>query len=77
MDPVIGLDISKAESHGKAFLSVEKPFRETFDFEHTRAGLAKQFQFAQDLAYVCNEHYQSPVVQFSANFVKALASRAL
>ena len=36
MNPVIGLDISKEESHGQAFLERGKPFRETFHFEHTR-----------------------------------------
>jgi len=41
MNPVIGLDISKEESHGQAFLERGKPYRGTFHFEHTREGLAK------------------------------------
>ena len=44
MNPVIGLDISKEESHGQAFLDRGKPYRGTFHFEHTRAGLEKLLQ---------------------------------
>jgi transposase len=36
MNPVIGLDISKEESHGQAFLERGKPYKGTFHFAHTR-----------------------------------------
>jgi transposase len=74
MNPVIGLDISKEESHGQAFVDRGKPFRSTFKFEHTREGLSKLLHVAQDLENSCGlrptlileatGHYQSPVVQF-------------
>lgn len=74
MNPVIGLDISKAESHGQAFLERGKPFRGTFHFEHTREGLAKLLQVVQEVESASRQrpllileatgHYQSPVVQF-------------
>ncbi|MDQ0497112.1 IS110 family transposase [Paenibacillus brasilensis] len=40
MKPVIGLDISKAESHGQAFLDRGKPHGRGFCFTHTVEGLA-------------------------------------
>jgi transposase len=74
MNPVIGLDISKEESHGQAFLERGKPYRGTFHFEHTREGLVKLLQAVQDVEHAsCQRpmlileatgHYQSPVVQF-------------
>jgi transposase len=47
MNPVIGLDISKEESHGQAFLDRGKPHKETFQFEHTREGMMKLLQVTQ------------------------------
>jgi transposase len=74
MNPVIGLDISKDESHGQAFLERGKPYKGTFKFEHTREGLTKLLQAVQDVEHVsglrpmllleATGHYQSPVVQF-------------
>ncbi len=74
MNPVIGLDISKEESHGQAFLERGKPFRGTFHFEHNRDGLANLHHALKDVESVSNqrpllileatEHYQSHVVQF-------------
>ncbi|MGO4350016.1 IS110 family transposase [Paenibacillus sp. MCAF9] len=74
MNPVIGLDISKEESHGQAFLERGKPYKGTFHFEHTREGLAKLLQIVQALELASRQrpllileatgHYQSPVVQF-------------
>ncbi|WP_339185407.1 IS110 family transposase [Paenibacillus sp. FSL H8-0317] len=74
MNPVVGLDISKEESHGQAFLARGKPFRGTFQFEHTRDGLAILHQVLKDvettsklrplLILEATGHYQSPVVQF-------------
>jgi transposase len=74
MKPVIGLDISKGESHGQAFLERGIPYRGTFQFEHTREGLAELLQTVHDVEHAsgqrpllvleATEHYQSPVVQF-------------
>jgi len=74
MNPVIGLDISKEESHGQAFLERGKPYRGSFHFEHTREGLAKLLQVIQDVEHESLQrpmlileatgHYQSSVVQF-------------
>ncbi len=51
MNPVIGLDISKDESHGQAFLERGKPYRGTFKFEHTQEGLTKLLQAIQDVEH--------------------------
>jgi transposase len=74
MNPVIGLDISKEESHGQAFLERGNPFRGTFHFRHSRDGLANLHQVLKDVESVSKQrpllileatgHYQSPVVQF-------------
>ncbi|EPY10958.1 IS110 family transposase [Paenibacillus alvei] len=74
MNPVIGLDISKEENHGQAFLDRGKPYRGTFHFEHTREGLEKLLQAIRDVEHVSGHrptlileatgHFQSPVVQF-------------
>jgi transposase len=74
MNPVIGLDISKDESHGQSFLERGKLYKGTFQFEHTREGLAKLLQAIQNvkkasglrplLVLEATGHYQSPVVQF-------------
>lgn len=74
MNPVIGLDISKEESHGQAFLERGNPFRGTFHFQHTRDGLANLHQVLKDVESVSKQrpllileatgHYQCPVVQF-------------
>ncbi|NRF96280.1 IS110 family transposase [Paenibacillus frigoriresistens] len=74
MNPVIGLDISKEESHGQAFLERGKPYKGTFHFEHAREGLEKLLQVIQDVEHAsCQRpmlileatgHYQSSVVQF-------------
>jgi hypothetical protein len=49
MNPVLGLDISKEESHGQAFLDRGKPYRGTFHFEHTRDGLKILLQTIHDV----------------------------
>jgi hypothetical protein len=51
MKPVIGLDISKGESHGQAFLERGIPYRGTFQFEHTREGLAELLQTVHDVEH--------------------------
>ncbi len=74
MNPVIGLDISKEESHGQAFLDRGKPYRGIFQFEHTRDGLEILLHVIHDIEHEsgyrptlileATGHYQSPVVQF-------------
>lgn len=74
MNPVIGLDISKDESHGQAFFERGKPYKGTFHFTHTRDGLEKLLQVIQEVEHASIQrpwlileatgHYQSPVVQF-------------
>lgn len=74
MNPVIGLDISKAESHGQAFLDRGKPVGCTFKFDHTQEGLSILLQYIQELQEKARKrtviileatgHYQSPVVQY-------------
>jgi transposase len=74
MKPVIGLDISKTESHGQAFLDRGKPYGGVFCFTHTQQGLSTLLERiqtlqekAQELPVVILEatgHYQSPVVQY-------------
>jgi transposase len=74
MKPVIGLDISKAESHGQAFLDRGKPHGGVFCFTHTQQGLSILLERIQDLQEKARElpvvvleatgHYQSPVVQY-------------
>ena len=74
MNPVIGLDISKGQSQGQAFLDKGKPYGRSFSFFHTQEGL-------QDFLHIINEvhsqagqlpaiilestgHYHAAVVQF-------------
>ncbi|OME98779.1 IS110 family transposase, partial [Paenibacillus sp. FSL H7-0331] len=74
MNPVIGLDVSKGESHAQAFADRGTPYGKIFRFNHDLDGLASFLRYAQDLesftwkrATVVLEatgHYHSPVVQF-------------
>ncbi|SFM43913.1 Transposase, partial [Paenibacillus sp. 1_12] len=74
MNPVIGLDVSKGESHAKAFADRGTPHGKIFRFKHDLDGLASFLRYAQNLesftgkrATVVLEatgHYHSPVVQF-------------
>jgi transposase len=74
LDESSGLDISKPESHGQAFISRGQPQGRALKFEHTREGLAKLLLAAQELEHKSGKrpeiilettgHYQSPVVQF-------------
>ena len=70
MNPVVGLDISKEESHGQAFLARGKPFRGAFHFEHTRDGdgLANLHQVLRDMENVLIR--SSPIGLESPNFLK-------
>lgn len=74
MNPVIGLDISKEESNGQAFLDRGKPYQGIFYFQHTWDGLEILLQVFQDIERESGHrptiileatgHYQSPVCQF-------------
>jgi transposase len=73
MNPVIGVDISKGESHAQAFLDRGKPYGKTFRFEHVLKGLDTFLQYTLEIESHCGYrpaivmeatgHYQSPVVQ--------------
>jgi hypothetical protein len=39
MNPVIGIDVSKGNSQGQAFLYRNHPYQKSFRFEHTEEGL--------------------------------------
>lgn len=74
MNPVIGLDISKGESHAQAFTDRGVPRGKTFHFEHNVKGLASFLSYVQDLesftglrpavVFEATGHYHSPVLQF-------------
>ncbi|MBW7453832.1 IS110 family transposase [Paenibacillus sepulcri] len=74
MNPVIGLDVSKGESHAQAFSDRGTPHGKTFRFEHNLEGLASFLRYAKDLESFTGQrpavvleatgHYHSPVVQF-------------
>jgi transposase len=74
MKPVIGLDVSKGESHAQDFSDRGTPYGKTFRFEHDLEGLASFLRYAQDLQCFTGQrpavvleatgHYHSAVVQF-------------
>ena len=74
MNPVIGLDVSKGESHAQAFTDRGIPHGKIFQFEHNLEGLASFLNFVQDLECItglrpavvleATGHYHSPVIQF-------------
>lgn len=74
MNPVIGLDVSKGESHAQAFTDRGVPYGKVFRFEHNLEGLVTFLNFLQDLESFTGQrpavvleatgHYHSPVVQF-------------
>jgi transposase len=74
MNPVIGLDVSKGESHAQAFSDRGSPYGKTFRFEHNLEGLASFLRFAQNVESFAGQrpaivleatgHYHSPVIQF-------------
>ncbi|WP_054024920.1 IS110 family transposase [Bacillus sp. FJAT-28004] len=74
MNPVIGLDVSKGESHAQAFTDRGKPHGKIFQFEHNLEGLASFLNFLQDLECItglrpavvleATGHYHSSVIQF-------------
>ncbi|BBH24062.1 IS110 family transposase [Paenibacillus baekrokdamisoli] len=74
MNPVIGLDVSKGESHAQAFSDRGTPYGKTFRFKHDLDGLASFLRYLQDLESFTRQrpavvleatgHYHSPVIQF-------------
>jgi len=49
MNPVIGLDVSKGESHAQAFTDRGVPYGKVLRFEHNLEGLATFLILLQDL----------------------------
>ena len=49
MNPVIGLDISKGQSQGQAFLDKGKPYGRSFSFFHTQEGLQDLLSMIQEV----------------------------
>lgn len=75
MNPVIGLDVSKGESHVQAFLDKGKPYRKSFSITHNLEGLGRLLDFLQDVekealgtqpsvVLESTGHYHTPVIQF-------------
>ncbi|MED4057759.1 IS110 family transposase (plasmid) [Niallia taxi] len=75
MNPVIGLDVSKGESHVQAFLDKGKPYRKSFSITHNLEGLGRLLDFLQDVEKAAlgtqpsvvlesTGHYHTPVIQF-------------
>lgn len=74
MNPVIGLDVSKGESHAQAFLDRGVPHGKIFRFSHDIEGLASFLNFIRGLESAAEMpptivmeatgHYHSPVVQY-------------
>ncbi|WP_438351776.1 IS110 family transposase [Paenibacillus sp. FA6] len=74
MHPVIGLDISKGQSEGQAFLNKGQPYGKSFSFLHTQEGLEELFNMVKTLqtdtgvspAVILEStgHYHEAVIQF-------------
>ncbi|NQX60601.1 IS110 family transposase [Paenibacillus qinlingensis] len=74
MNPVIGLDVSKGESHAQAFLDRGVPHGKIFRFSHDIEGLASFLNYIRGLESAAEMpptivmeatgHYHSPVVQY-------------
>lgn len=74
MNPVIGLDISKGQSEGQAFLNKGQPYGKSFSFLHTQEGLEELFNMVKTLqtntgvspAVILEStgHYHEAVIQF-------------
>jgi hypothetical protein len=52
MNPVIGLDVSKGESHVQAFLDKGKPYRKSFSIRHTLDGLDSLLDYLEELRFL-------------------------
>jgi transposase len=74
MNPVIGLDVSKGESHAQAFLDRGAPHGKIFRFNHDLEGLASFLNYIRgvesaagmrpSIVMEATGHYHGPVVQF-------------
>ena len=74
MNPVVGLDVSKGESHAQAFLDRGVPHGKIFRFKHDLEGLASFLRYIRgieaaagirpSIVMEATGHYHSPVVQF-------------
>lgn len=74
MNPVIGLDVSKGESQGQAFLDKGMPYGKSVKILHTREGLDAFHLFLKDVETQSGHqptiilestgHYHAPIVQF-------------
>jgi transposase len=74
MNPVIGLDISKGQSDGQAFLDKGQPYGKTFGFFHTQEGLQDLLNVITDVQNKAGSiptvilestgHYHQAVIQF-------------
>jgi transposase len=74
MNPVIGLDVSKGESHAQAFSDRGVPYAKIFRFEHNLEGLASFLRYVHDLESFTGQrpavvleatgHYHSSIIQF-------------
>jgi transposase len=73
MNPVVGIDVSKGNSQGQAFLDRNQPYKKNFRFEHTEEGLQSFLKFLEEIEKVsgvrpavileATGHYHQPVVQ--------------
>lgn len=61
MNPVIGLDVSKGESHAQAFSDRGTPHGKTFRFNHNLEGLASFLRYAQNVESFAG---QCPAIQY-------------
>ncbi|WP_018759980.1 IS110 family transposase [Paenibacillus terrigena] len=74
MNPVIGLDVSKGESHAQAFTDRGVTYGKVLRFEHNLEGLVTFLNLLQDIESFTGQrpavvleatgHYHSPVIQF-------------
>ncbi len=74
MNPVIGLDVSKGESHAQAFLDRGILHGKIFRFNHDLEGLASFLRFIRgieeaagmrpSIVMEATGHYHSPIIQF-------------
>jgi transposase len=73
MNPVVGIDVSKGESQGQAFLDKNKPYGKSFRFLHTNEGFAffletlsrleKESGLRPAIILEATGHYHLPLVQ--------------
>jgi transposase len=73
MNPIVGIDVSKGNSQGQAFLDRNQPYKRSFHFEHTEDGFQSFLKILQEIDKVsgvrpaiileATGHYHQPVVQ--------------